>query len=382
MKLSLTALTLASWSLLGPGAARADDAVPVKAGAASAAILGDSLATGAATHPALAFDGKALWEVFSGATPVRPTRLDLPQDLGFLLADPLSPPRRLWPTTREFFGGPDWVYRNALQTVSRAYLDTEEYSWGYLTARGLGVAPDRILVAAENGARVEVMPRHVDRVLEANGGVLPDVVLVLYTGNDLCGLTLDQVTPADEFEAGLSNGFSYLVRNGLTGERGTDVYLLSYLGILQLLHDQAILGKSVRAFGGEMSCKELRESGYRPRDPAYDPKLPPEAWYFGVVMPPNPAAFCPTLFGGGGDDREETVSVLANRIREYREREVRVVEAARREAASSQANIRFHHIGATADLVFGAADIAEDCFHLSPSGQAKVARAVLQINQQ
>ena len=34
------------------------------------AVLGDSLATGAATHPSLTFDAQDLWRVFSGVTPL------------------------------------------------------------------------------------------------------------------------------------------------------------------------------------------------------------------------------------------------------------------------------------------------------------------------
>lgn len=373
MKRSASLLCLASLSVFGLEASAQDGSR-----GPAIAILGDSLATGAATHPALAFDGKALWNVFSGVQSVRPVRTDLPEDLGFLLAEPLAAPRRLWPTSREFFGGPDWVYRNALQTVSRAYLDTEEYSWGYLAARGLGIAPEGILIAAENGARVENMPRHVDRVLAVNDGALPERMLVMYTGNDLCGMTLGQVTTPDDFESALNTGFTYMLRNGRPAAGGTDVYLLSYLGILQLLHDEAILGKSISAFGVATTCRELRASGYRSKDPAYDPNLPPEAWYFGAVMPPNPAAFCPTLFGNVGEDREETVSVLANRIREFREREVRAVDSARRRAEEAGVSVRFHHVTSTADLIFSGPDIAQDCFHLSPLGQAKVARAVLQ----
>ncbi len=342
------------------------------------AILGDSLSTGAATHPALTFDAMALWKVFDGKTSAIPSLADLPLDFRDRIKE-LTPPRRSWPTSREFFGGPDWGYRNVMQSLSRAYLDTEEYSWGYLFARALGHPATSVLIAAENGARAEAMPRQVDRIL-AGGRSLPRHVFVFYTGNDLCGATLGHVTTAEEYQKRLEAGFDYLLRNGDAPQDGTNVYVLSYLSVLQLLHSDAILAKKIFAFGAETTCKELREAHYLPKKKDYDPGLPPEATYFGMFMPPNPAAFCPTLFGGPFGDKDETIGALANRIREFRERQAKVVErfnavaAARRDAPP----VRFHLIAGTADLQFEADDIAGDCFHLSVLGQAKVARAVLE----
>ncbi len=344
------------------------------------AVLGDSISTGAATHPALTFDSLALWKVFNGETAVTPRLEDLPAEMRSTMPSPLRPPVRLWPTAREFFGGPDWGYRNLLQTLSKVYLDTEEYSWSYMVAAGLGLPPERLLIAAEDGARAEAMTRQMDRVLEATAGVLPSDILVLYTGNDLCGATLDHVTSVDDYENGLAKGFDYLLRNGQVGPGGSDVYLLSFLSILQLLHAEDILAKRVHAFGGEETCRELRAANYRPKDPKYDPHLPEDAWFFGPFMPPNPSAFCPTLFGADADNKDAEIGILANRIRLFRERQEKVVEKYNRIAAKAGADgqaVRFHLVQATAELNFQGEDIAEDCFHLSVAGQAKVARAVL-----
>ena len=49
------------------------------------------------------------------------------------------------------------------------------------------------------------------------------------------------------------------------------------------------------------------------------------------------------------------------------------VAAARRDGPK----VQFHLVQGTADLQFDGDDIAGDCFHLSVTGQAKVARAVL-----
>jgi hypothetical protein len=344
------------------------------------AVLGDSLATGAATHPAMAFDAKVLWDIFDGRLGTSPKLEDLPGDGPWSRSDPLEEPQRLWPSVREYFGGPDWVFRNMMQTIARSYLDTEEYSWGYLVARGLEVPSKNLLIAAENGARMEAMPRQIDRVLDKMAGGLPDRILMMFTGNDLCGPTVDQTTSAEDYEAAIRNGFAYLLRNGKPASQGTDVYLLSHLGILQLLYEESIVAKPVRAFGTTLTCGALRQQGYAPKDPTtYDPGLPRDAWWFPMFMPPNPAAYCPTLFGyqGRAETREELTNTLANRIRAYREGEARVIAEMSTKAQKDGVAVRFHHIKETADLRFVGDDIAQDCFHLSPGGQGKVASAVL-----
>jgi hypothetical protein len=351
------------------------------------AILGDSLSTGAATHPALRFDTRDLWAVFNGERSVAPSASDLPSDFRAVVPATLAPPGRLWPSAREFLGGPDWVWRNALGSLSRVFLDTEQYSWGYLVASGLAVPPERVAIAGEDGARVAAIPRQVDRLLDATGGRLPRRIFLLYTGNDLCGQTLEATTSPKDFATGLETGLRYALRNGTaSAPEGTDVYVLSYLGVLQLLHDEAILAKKVYAHGKEVSCKELREQAFEAAArvegaaaPATGASAPP-AW-FTWFMPPNPSAFCPTLFGGldgvPGRTSDEVIGALANRIRAFRDEEERVVARLAEVAAKEGAPVRLHYLKSSGLVAFAPEDIAGDCFHLSASGQGKVARAAL-----
>jgi hypothetical protein len=361
---------------------------PVVAPESRLAILGDSLSTGAATHPALVFDTERLWAVFQDQTLVAPKRSDIPSADRFQLPETLAAPQRLWPSPREYSGSFEWVLRNSLQSLSRRFLDTAQYSWGYLAAAGLGIEPANVLIAAEDGARTAQIPRHIDRVLEANDGRLPERILLFYSGNDLCAPAVNFVPNAEEYAADLSAGIEYIMRVASSGgtPRGTDVYVVGFLGVLQLLHSPDILNKKVFAFGETVTCKELRDHGYGPGRESYRPQLPVTAWYFGELMPPNPAAFCPTLFGRGtvgGETQEQLVSTLANRIRDFREEQRKQVDAANlRLSASAEkfgqvSSLRFHYVDATTALTFTGDDIAGDCFHLSTGGQAKVADAVL-----
>jgi lysophospholipase L1-like esterase len=332
------------------------------------AIVGDSISTGAAAHPSLTYDPVALWEVFSGQT-----------DLAGAEA-----PTRLWPSPREFGGGPEWVFHNAMQTVSRRYLDAPQLSWGALVANELQIQPKDVLLAAENGSRVATLPRQIDRVLAANGGALPPKVFVFFTGNDLCGPNISYVTEPEAFEASLYDGLQYARRAARPAPEGTTIHVVSYLSVLQLLHAEPILQKKIKSYGKERTCAELRAAAYRPQDEATTKmQVPPEAWSFAMMMPPNPSAYCPTLFGGSTRDpkaQEELIGQLANRIRAYRDAAKRVVERAQTALASTgdgAGGMSFRFVSGTGELIFGADDIAADCFHLSAAGQARVAAAVL-----
>ena len=353
------------------------------------AILGDSLSTGAATHPALQFDGQVLWDVFTGKISVQPTTAALPSDLAAGLPEPPPAPLRMWPGVREFFGGPDWVWRNALQAISRSYLDTAQYSWGYQTGLGLRLSPNDIAIVGEDGARVANIPRHVDRLLAFTEGSLPQRVAVFYTGNDLCGSNINEITAPADFASGLERGLLYLLRNGKAPEQGTDVYVFGYMGILQLLTSESILAKKVHAFASETTCKDLRAANFLPnaeQQKAMQARAQSRtgqdavAWYFSLLMPPNPAGFCGTLFAGGVGrerEREAEINTLANHIRSYREHTAQVVERLNVRAEVEKSKVRFHYIDATTKLTFTGDDVGEDCFHLSIAGHTKIARAAI-----
>ena len=194
-------------------------------------------------------------------------------------------------------------------------------------------------------------------------------------------------TSAADYAATLERGLRYLARNGRVSGGGTDVYVLGQLGVLQLLSNDSILDKKVAAFGGETTCRALREQHFLPT--AEQQKVIQErssilaenqkaAWYFSMLMPPNPVGYCATLMGGlSGKEREAEISTVANHLRDYREQTAKVVEQLNAKMSAEQVAIRFHYVASTAQLGFDAADIAEDCFHLSPSGHTKIARAVL-----
>lgn len=338
------------------------------------AIVGDSLATGAVTSPELKFDGTDLWSVFSGVKPLRATSGQIPDNRYFNITEPTpAAPKRLWPDQREYRSFYEWIGVNFLAGVARLFLDTEEYSWGYLVGRQHQVAASEILIAAENGARSDRAIVQMDRILTTTGGVIPRKVYMMFAGNDLCGLTATTITSGEDYGANLERSLQYLVRNGTLNEGGTEIAIAAPLSMLQLVDSPAILAKQVYAHGKTMTCQELQAV----QTPL---QIPDKEDVFATMLltnlPASPVAYCRTLFPPKDPAaRGEQLAFLSNRLRSYREHGKKMVQKIGPELAKKNINLRW--IDWTSALTFQADEIANDCFHLSVLGQAKLAKAVI-----
>ena len=367
----------------------------------SMAIIGDSISTGGGSHPEIAFDFKKIWRILLGEVDVHSRQRVPDQVHRFVPISSLDQrPQILWPSSREYRGAGNWLTWNLLRALSGQYLNSEELSWGYLLGRKLGVAGHGIYIAANNGARVRDIPDQIDRILKATDGVVPPVVMVFFTGNDLCGPSWSAVTSSSDFGSQLQRGLTYLTRYGKPHPGGSNVLVLSYLGVTQILTKPSILQKPLTAFGEETTCKELRFRSYRPKDLQKALSgAPPASIYFSNILPPNPAISCPTVnglhafaydevgpfTGFGKKDRSQIiqgqvnktvdkyVAELSTKIRSYQSTSAQVV----RNLESQRINgFRFFYVPQTAEIELIADDIGQDCFHLSRLGQLKVAKAV------
>lgn len=350
-------------------------------------ILGDSISTGAAAHPALEFDSASLWRIMSGDLNVDAKASDIPNREVFKIADTLEAPRRLWPSTRENDGASGWVWLHAIQAVSRAALDTEEYSYGYLSGRALGIAPQQIWFAGDNGTKATNALSHAARVIEAGKGELPTRIMMFYTGNDLCAQSLDTMTDAKLYGDGLRDALMYLARNGRSGkDEHTKVYLPAFLPVTALLLEPSINEKIIKFHGTQLSCAEAKKRMFAAPDPTTAaPKSNPDDPRFSLFaqfMPPNPALLCPTLFARVSEDSQRQ-SGLANRIRAYREAQKAVVEDFNRQIklVPSAASLEAVYSDGPESIRFVGEDVAGDCFHLSATGHAKLASLLLKQMQ-
>ena len=335
------------------------------------AVLGDSISTGAVAHPDLSYNQDSLWNIFRGKRSVKPD-LDYYNSVTGQTVSQLVPPTRLWPGVREYDSSAHWLGLHLLQSVSRTYLDTEQYSWAYQLASQQGVPPENLLIAAQDGARMRDAIVQIDRVLDHTGGIIPEHVYLFFTGNDLCGPTLDFVTDSERYKSALRSALLYLQKNGRVDGNAT-LTVVEFLGVLQITNSPEIMAKKIPAQDQETTCGEIANAKKKAGEPATttDDSL---KMLLGL-LPSSPAAMCPTLYGKNLDFREKDQSVmLANRVRSYRKvsREV-VVELGQ---SMEKSGIKLRYAEKSGQLVFRAEDIANDCFHLSLKGQKRLAEAV------
>lgn len=387
------------------------------AGGASVAIFGDSLATAAGAHPALAFDSDVLWDILKGERHLSETApLAVHDYLGSGGNPAMGRPLNLLPGSREYRGAFGWVFQAAMDRLADDYFNAPWISWGFLSARKSGVPAERILIAAHNGARMSDLSRQADRVLDHLKGQLPDRSYLLFTGNDLCGAHMHAMTTAESFRISLSSGLKYMIINGKAAPAGSEIFVMAYLGVTQLLIKEELLDKRIQAFGHDMTCRQLRARSYQPRPTESKGQRHQESLYFSHLIPPDPASYCPTLFAlpmlakaddasflpflnkgsqSHGEvspvDREagylegpvrqrvdEMISVLSGRIRQFREVAEQVVEEVSEWSKHHvpDSRIRVRYVSETEQISFDPDDIAADCFHLSPYGQLKIAKAL------
>jgi hypothetical protein len=353
------------------------------------AIIGDSYNTGVATHPDLSFDEKLFGQLFSGKKRLEPTAEQieiLNREGGLALTAPLAPPVRLNLSTREYAGPLSWLVYNAMHVFSRVYFDVEEFSWGYLLGQAMGIRPEQILIAAENGARSTSAMRQIDRVLDHTGGALPRHIFYFFSGNDLCGPSMEYVSSSLTYRDSLMKSLRYMIRNGTVGPDGVDVWLLDPIGIMQITQVDSILNKTVPAHGKTMSCRELQHytkaETAAPAPPADE--IDPLTSLIVGQFPKSPAFYCPTVLGHGLDSKEKESSVqLANRLRSYRDEIEKVVQDINKNylPAEQRQKFRVRRLKETGLVALGAQDIANDCFHLSLHGNMRLAKTILEATK-
>jgi hypothetical protein len=329
------------------------------------AIIGDSISTGAASHPAHQFGDEALTEVFLGKVPLTPDEATgkALSEGGFTFHGLLSP-TRVAPTLREFKGPGSWAFHNAMWQFSRSFLDVEEFAWGYLAGRELGAEPHKVLIAADDGARAMAGVRQAQRILLATGGTLPHHTFVFFTGNDLCAVDLTQVTPAKDYGAAILGTLQELVKRGKASPAGSKIWVVNPMSSLQLVRSPAILNRKTIAHGKETTCRDLfaqGASGYARLSSPFP------------FIPRGPAELCPTLIQNARLD-VEAQNFLANRLAEYRRHITTAVEKAQ---AKAPVGVRIQQLRATDEWLLAGDDVANDCFHLSLTGQMRLAQIVL-----
>jgi hypothetical protein len=338
------------------------------------AILGDSISTGGAAHEALRFDLDVLDQVFSDQVDLSPSPefYKLMNETWEPMEQPALAPRRLDFSRREFDNPFTWVTDHAMLTLGKRYLDTEEYSWGYLLGRKRKVSPHEILIAARDGERSEHATRQVDRLLDATESKAPRHVFMFFTGNDICAPQVDFATEAKEYAKNQEAAIRYFIRNAKPDQSVSHIWLIDPLGILQIVSSPEILSRPVKAYGQDLSCRDLQSGRFKSQATEIMKEGMNEKFLFGLMFGQGPRGFCPSLFSVHEPQGTEIQLKLSSLLAAYRQELGKVVK----KLADIHPSFRIHHLKETADVIFAPEDIGNDCFHLSLKGNLKIAATI------
>jgi hypothetical protein len=342
--------------------------------AATIGIMGDSISTGGASHPSLAFDMDRLAVLFESESRPEPDQ----QTLDFLAAEGVvSPPnaRRLDLSPREFSHPLIWIFNSFVTSVSSQYLDSLDNAWGTLLGRLRG--NDEIFVAARDGEKSLLARQQIDRILDGVKGEALDHLFIFYTGNDLCGAFPEAMTSPADYSDSIEEAVRYYIMNAKPKRRGsiTHIWLVSPLNVSQLVTSQTIQSKRVLAFGKQRSCKELQADQFD-KDLSGAPSTNEDNIGLRPILAQifrgGPHALCPTLFAYHDSNSLEALQPVSDALSGYR----RVLVPLAKRLNDINPLFRVQNLSSVAPIEFEAEDIANDCFHLSVKGQMKVAKTL------
>ena len=370
------------FAVAGCGRLEKAPAVHLPDGGGDILVLGDSLSTGAVTHPdfALDYDGilkravsgdhlaapAAFVDGAPGATPSKPVRVGKP------LAE--------IPTFGDGGGN-----ERAAAALLKA-IEWPELSWSSHVAFHEGRSPDRVAIAARNGGMTKDAPDEVDTWLKARGDkdALPGEIYAMFSGNDLCRAEDDAepLTPPDQFKASLLGAAQKLAAAGQAAKTGSTLYLVSHMDILQLVQNPDLQAKKrvhvVDSKGDrELSCTEFLKA-YEDASAKPTASLDFDGSLLRFSYHPMRSCHSVLAHAQGLDPARAKVSLdsLKTQLEAYRTAVAQLATELPADPEFQKSGMAVKLITATQGLVMEPDDLANDCFHLSAAGQKKLAAAI------
>lgn len=312
-------------------------------------IVGDSSVTGAAASP----DFQATLQGISDAA----TKSLNPKE------KMLSPVRVMY--TTEEFNAADKAGKSFelnLQSNFSQKFDTEEYSIGYQLGQLLKLSADKIVIAGQDGAKISDWSKQMKRLLAVGSPFLPPLVIVSFVANDLC--------PPENFNTGVENfrvNYSKDVEeqlNAIAGlpanAMGTRLVILQPLDVVNVLANPNLLAQNIPMDGQKNATCEQFRAGKFGND-------------FARFMQTSLRGECRGLL-----DLTNNPGRHLAQARALQQVQDEVLRSAIDEFNARKLRIQAEYAPSVKRIEFSAGDLANDCFHPSRAGAAKIAGQLLE----
>ena len=247
-----------------------------------------------------------------------------------------------------------------LEAKASLRLDIPEYSFGYLTARAMGVPANRVVLVAQDGKTVSTIFRQMKRFGEVSD-TLPSHIFVSYSANDICGDELNM--PLADFETGFRHTLRQqldLVTQNLKPHPtlGTRVIVMAPLDVVQLLTNRDLFNQEIRLEGNQnATCGDIRLNADS------QSSLQKE-------MKKTLKGMCRSILSIHPSDKSQIA-----RLSLVQDRQISIWKSVLREYQIDGWTFEFND--RTRRPIFESGDLANDCFHPGPGAHSKIALELL-----
>ncbi len=332
----------------------------------SVAVIGDSGATGIMADPRIFLSYSALGR--SIPKPTNHNNVDLSSFKKLYDEFEISLPLNSAGSSSGLEGYPNHFLKfnselgRNLEIVFQSQLNFREMTWAFLATRSLVSKASDINLYSINGKRIGSIHEEVDVMKIISKDEMPEATFVSFTANDFCA---DNVFLPEEREIAL-NRYAKDLKEGLEklssmkkSLSAHHVYVLAPMPVTKILSSDEIADKKIYLpIKGETTCRDIRSG-----DPI--PVAFSKADY-GVAI----RKMCPSILSIKPEDKEK-IAFMEALYKDVLNIQKTTIEDLKLKAAS---NVIYHYIPEIFDIDVKPKDIANDCFHPSIYGHAKVAR--------
>jgi GDSL-like Lipase/Acylhydrolase len=252
-----------------------------------------------------------------------------------------------------------------LEAKGSLAVDVPEHASGYMVGRGLGIRGEDIVLVGQDGKRVTTIPDQLARIYEMQTETLPPVVILEYTANDFCNidsLTKPLSEVRDDFDKALTEAWQKSEPYLRAHPGGTRFIILPGLEVANILNNKSIAEQTVYFQGmGEIQCGRIRN------DENMNGLLTQR-------MVQALGGMCDTLYKTKPSETAK-VQRIADIQNSFNEVWKAHIEALNKKYASN--GVVFIYVEGLRSLQFSKGDAANDCFHPSVRGHAKIADYIL-----
>lgn len=337
------------------------------------AVVGDSSTTGAVASPSF----RATWErvgqlLGNFADGLKPDPKmearygDFVDPARFNIENPPRPLTRVMFAPAEYQAAEKKNELHLLEFGSRGSqaVDTEEYAFPYLMGRSFDIPAPQIVLTAQDGKKISELGNQFDRILVTGAKTLPPVVLISFVANDLChpdNFTKPPEHFANTYRAALARQLDHVLTLP-ANPHGTKLIFVSPLKVSEILTNPQLLDQPVKFENGEgVTCRQIHDGSGVHGDAAK--KL--QSMLIGA---------CRGVLKQGEDPERQR-----RRLVDLQDSQFEILQFAVDGFNQSGRDKNFSAVLATStrNLEMRAGDVANDCFHPSVQGHARIAEALL-----